>query len=66
MTTPNAATYHYLKGECHLSLRKWKKAERTFIMRFASQVTVPMTANSNIEAAAFDALGQMYLFSRRP
>lgn len=59
---PYAATYHYLKGECHLSLRKWKKAERDFYnaIRIAGQSSYD--SNSNIEAAAFDALGRCVYF----
>ena len=59
---PYAATYNYLKGECHLGLRKWKKAERDFYnaIRIAGQSSYD--SNSNIEAAAFDALGRCVYF----
>lgn len=59
---PYAATYHYLKGECHLSLRKWKKAERDFYNAIRIAGHSSYDSKSNIEAAAFDALGRCIYF----
>ncbi|OYD07111.1 helix-turn-helix domain-containing protein [Paludifilum halophilum] len=54
---PLAATYHYLKGKCFYSRKKWKKAERSYYnaIRLANQNSYDKT--TNIEAVSFLELG---------
>ncbi|WP_141201699.1 helix-turn-helix domain-containing protein [Paludifilum halophilum] len=61
---PYAAMFHYLKGKCYLSLRKWKEAEKFFhqAIRFSHHHEHAYSKKSNIKAVSFIELGLCAFF----